>query len=88
MVQYSFLSEYVLLAIPDDDKRCAKQVHFKCKERFVKAVLNNHRICDDGGYWLECYKDSGCDEQSAIVRYAKYVAELAPSLVKDCKSEL
>ncbi|XP_027047044.1 uncharacterized protein LOC113674748 [Pocillopora damicornis] len=71
------------------DKQCATQIHKSCKKQFVELVRKNHRICDDGGYWLKCYGESGCDKESAIVRYAKFVAELAPKLVSDCKrSEL
>ena len=79
------------IAISAKDKQCAThpQIHNSCKKQFVELVRKNHRICDDGGYWLKCYGESGCDKESAIVRYAKFVAELAPKLVSDCKrSEL
>lgn len=51
---------------------------------FVEAVKTNHLICEDGRKWLECYKTSNCDQESAIVRYAKYVGELVTDLVGDC----
>ena len=77
------------IAISAKDKQCATQIHNSCKKQFVELVRKNHRICDDGGHWLKCYGESGCDKESAIVRYAKFVAELAPKLVSDCKrSEL
>ncbi|XP_022799635.1 uncharacterized protein LOC111337564 [Stylophora pistillata] len=71
--------------ITAEDKQCATQIHNSCKRQFVELVRKNHRICDDGGFWLKCYEESGCNEESAIVRYAKFVAELAPKLVSDCK---
>lgn len=68
------------------DKKCAKTLHLSCNSMFVDAVRANRRICDDGRDWLECYNNSDCDQQSAIVRYAKYVGELVTNLVSDCAS--
>lgn len=53
---------------------------------FVNAVRNDRRICEDGRKWLECYKNSDCDQKSAIVRYANYVGEVVTDLVADCVS--
>lgn len=75
-----------LSGISDVDKNCARRVHLDCNKMFVDAVKNNHRICDDGRDWLQCYNNSNCDQESAIVRYAKYVGELVNDLVADCNS--
>ncbi|KAL9984641.1 hypothetical protein ACROYT_G006962 [Oculina patagonica] len=77
--------------LPDDcmsevDKKCAKTLHLSCNSMFVDAVKANRRICDDGRDWLECYNNSVCDQQSAIVRYAKFVGEVVNNLVADCES--
>jgi len=80
---YNFLRTSI---ISDVDKNCARRVHLGCNKMFVDEVKNNHRICDDGRDWLQCYNNSNCNQESAIVRYAQYVGELVTELVTDCNS--
>jgi len=81
-----FYNYLLTSSISDVDKDCARRVHLGCNKMFVDEVKRNNRICDDGRDWLQCYNNGKCDQESAIVRYAKYVGALVTKLVSDCKS--
>ncbi|KAJ7391583.1 hypothetical protein OS493_017279 [Desmophyllum pertusum] len=72
--------------ISDKDKDCAKKIHLSCNKEFVhrEVMTKSHMICDDGEKWLKCYRGSGCNQESVIVRYASYVGEMASTLKTDC----